>query len=236
MKLPRYGGLPYDISHFRPRVFPIILQVYIEMIPMKRFLRVLIWVLSPILLIWLALTLWVQQPRAMASWTTEPEGEKGKALILYNPDPIYDLDAQLARAFSEGLASQGWASEVAAYETFQDSIPPQQDLCILIANTYNWAPDWPTRHFIERASWLEGQPVVALTLGSGATGRSQRFLEEVLEARRVVLKGSRTYWLLRPNDESRPGEPNVRVARDLVRTWAGHLAAELEKHSGNLSN
>ena len=193
----------------------------------KRFIRVLAWIFGPILLIWLALTLWVQQERSATTWSTQWAGARREALILYNPDPIYNLDAQLARAFSEGLKEAGWACAAASYEAFQDSVPPGKDLYVIIANTYNWAPDWPTRHFVERSSWLEGASVVAITLGSGATERSRRLFEEVLQARRVKLLDSRTFWLLRPNGDSRMEEPNVDVARGLVREWAERLVAGL---------
>ena len=56
-----------------------------------------------------------------------------------------------------------------------------------------------------------------------------RLLEEVLNLRRAQLVDSRTFWLLRPNDESRMEESNVEVARDLVREWAGDLAAGLRQ-------
>ena len=181
------------------------------------------WIFALILLSWLLLTLWVQQGRQATSWSSSPEAAVGSALILYNPDPIYDLDAQLARAFSEGLKEAGWASMGTAYAGIRDSVPPSYDLYVIIANTYNWAPDWPTRHFIENASWLEGKPVVALTLGSGSTARSGRLLEDMLKERRAVLIASRTFWLLRPNDESRLAESNVQVAREIVRAWAGNL-------------
>ena len=223
MKLPRNNQLPNDISHFGRDGFLLIL---LKTILLKRFFRILTWILASLLLLWLVLTLWVQQDRSAVSWTATPEGYESRALILYNPDPIYDLDAQLARAFSEGLERAGWASTVAACTSFQDSIPPRQDLFVIIANTYNWAPDWTIRHFIENASWMEGESVVAITLGSGATERSQRLLEEVLQERRVELIDSRTFWLLRPNDESRLEEPNVQVARELVLEWAETLGKE----------
>jgi hypothetical protein len=220
MKLPRNNQLPNDISHFRPDGFLLILP---KTMLMKQFFRVLAWIFGPFLLIWLVLTLWVQQGRPAVSWTIMPEGAESQALILYNPDPLYDLDAQLARAFSEGLENAGWASTVAACNSFQDSVPPRQDLLVIIANTYNWAPDWTIRHFIENSSWMEGESVVAITLGSGATERSRRLLEEVLKQRSVELVDSRTFWLLRPNDESRLEEPNVQVARELVLEWAETL-------------
>jgi hypothetical protein len=80
---------------------------------------------------------------------------------------------------------------------------------------------------------LEGEAVAAITLGSGATTRSQRLLEEVLHERRVDLIASRNYWLLRPNDDSRLQEPNVKVAGDLVREWATKLGNELERTGNN---
>ena len=203
---------------------------------MKRTFRILTWIFATILLSWLLLTLWVQQGRQATSWRSSPEAAVGRALILYNPDPIYNLDAQLARVFSEGLKEAGWASTGTAYAAIRDSVPPPCDLYVIIANTYNWAPDWPTRHFIDNASWLEGKPVVALTLGSGSTARSGRLLEDMLKERRAVLIDSRAFWLLRPNDESRLEESNVQVAREIVRTWAGNLATELSDQNGPNKN
>ena len=190
---------------------------------MKKFFRIAAWILGPFLAVWLGLTLWVQQGRMAKPQDFPLANARGHALILYNPDPIYDLDAQLAYSYSEGLLKSGWSSSIVTYEGLQDSVPPRYDLYVIIANTYNWAPDWPTRNFIEAASWLEGRPVVAITLGSGATGRSCRLLKEVLQGRRVKLLDARTFWLLRPNDESRMEESNVEVARDLVRTWAENM-------------
>ncbi len=194
---------------------------------MNKFFRIAAWILGLFLLVWLGLTLWVQQGRTGMSWSTSSKGAKSRALILYNPDPFYDLDAQLGRAFSEGLERAGWASTITAYRSLPDSVIPRQDLIVIIANTYNWAPDWTTRHFIENSLWLEGESVVAITLGSGATVRSKRLFEEILQKSRVELIDSRTFWLLRPNDESRPGQPNVQVAREQVLEWSERLGKKL---------
>ncbi|MFZ9004266.1 MAG: hypothetical protein ACO20F_06720 [Robiginitalea sp.] len=73
---------------------------------------------------------------------------------------------------------------------------------------------------------------MAITLGSGSTERSSRLLEELLKARRAELRASRTLWLLRPNEESRLEDSNVRVARDRVRAWARTLALGLSGRNG----
>ena len=69
--------------------------------------------------------------------------------------------------------------------------------------------------------------MVAITLGSGSTTRSKRLLEAALREKGTRLLASETYWLLRPNDESRMEEPNVQVALEKTRRLALEAAAGL---------
>lgn len=194
---------------------------------MKRFLRITIRTLAFILFIWLLLSLWVQQDRTGPQWENKLEYPRGKALLLYNPDPLYNLDEQLAKAVSGGLLEAGWSCRVTTYQDFGDSATGEYDLLLILTNTYNWAPDWPTRRFIENARGLKGKAVVAITVGSGSTERSKRLLEEQLEESGAEVLNSRTFWLLRPNDESRLEEPNVDVAVELAHAWMRSVAEQL---------
>ena len=74
---------------------------------------------------------------------------------------------------------------------------------------------------------------IAITLGSGSTSRSKRMLEDYINGTGAELIASRTYWLLRPNDESRMDESNVAVACDRVYDFAVQISEN--KIAGNLS-
>ena len=191
-------------------------------------IRVVFLLLLGFLLAWSFLTLWVQfTGREM----TDRVGDKGaakEALILFNPDPIYNLDEQVCRAFAEGLAENGFFVELAT-TALPFKATNDFDLYIYCANTYNWAPDWKITRHIKDNPALQGKPAVAITLGAGSTGRSQRLLEQALQQRGVRLLGSQSYWLLRPNDESRMEESNVEVATDMAR----HFGREMGKAFSN---
>jgi len=51
----------------------------------------------------------------------------------------------------------------------------------------------------------------------------------LLSEKKSRLIGSRSFWLMRPNDESRMKESNVQVCLSLVREWAQQIAAKFKK-------
>ena len=181
---------------------------------LKRAVRIVGWSVGIFLLIWGILTLWAEGERPSASWNFGSEPAAGTALIRYNPDLFYNLDHQVSRAFAEGLAEEGWQVDVVTTAGTEGLDPMGYDLYVFCANTYNWAPDRQVSKLIRSASYLRGKPAAAITLGSGSTGRSQRLLEELLLEKGAKLIRSETYWLMKPNDESRPGVPNTQVARE----------------------
>jgi hypothetical protein len=169
-----------------------------------------------ILILWTVLTFWVQYA---GDEKTETFGNKNfatKALIIYNPDPIYNLDEQVCKGFAEGLAENGILAKVTTTKlASEDTVV--YDLYVFCANTYNWAPDWRTLSLIKRYPHLQNKKVVAITLGSGSTSRAKRIVEEAIMGRKAILIGSETYWLLRPNDEKRIKEKNNRIATDMAK-------------------
>lgn len=184
---------------------------------MEQLSRVLLFLLLVIAILWLGLTLWVEREGPPLLHTVGPADAAHQALVVYDPDPIYDLDAQLGEAAAEALVERGFRSMVATVAAAREQ--PTPDLFVLCANTYNWRPDRAITRFIDQRSDLRGRPVVALTLGSGSTEAAQRVLEERITRSGARLIGSRSVWLLRPNDEQQMDRSNVDVARDQVRDW-----------------
>lgn len=151
-----------------------------------------------------------------------------KALVIYNPDLFYNLDEHICIAFAEGLFENGWYSKVATVSLAEKLSEDPFDLYVFCANTYNWAPDWPTRNFIENHSGLRGKNVVAITLGSASTERAQRVLETVIKNKGTHLIGSQVFWLMRPNDESQTEVSNVEIGVEMAREFGNKIGLKLK--------
>lgn len=199
----------------------------------RRVFRIGSKVAAVIAVIWVGLTLWVEMDGPAKSWQVGEEQWTRSALLVYDPDPIYDLDRQVCQAFAEGLAEQGIRSTVATVAAAEDIELARPDLFVLCANTYNWRPDRSIVHYVERTASLKGASVVALTLGSGSTEAAQRAFEERIRAVGARIIASRSSWLMRPNDEARLEEGNVAVAIDRTRRWAAEL--DVPERSGGLT-
>ncbi|MET6989937.1 hypothetical protein [Sediminicola arcticus] len=171
-----------------------------------------IWIVSVILLLWGLLTFLSQQKRGEKTFSFGPISSNQKALIIYNPDLFYDLDEQVCTSFAKGLIEKGWAAKVVTIAAAERLNEEPVDLYVFCANTYNWAPDWPTSRFIKRQNNLENKNVIAITLGSGSTNRAQRLLEHKLTQKKVHLLDSQIFWLMRPNEEPSTDKTNVGVA------------------------
>lgn len=195
---------------------------------MSRFLRITLRIVIGIALFWGILTFFVQgEGPAFSSDFGELDAEKN-ALILYDPDPFYDLDAQVCLGMSETISAEGWRVQVKSVKAARQASLTDYDLYIFCANTYNWAPDRALVQLIKDWPALAGENAMAITLGSGSTARSQRLLEETLQAREVNLMDSHSLWLMRPNDEERMEERNVDVAVSMAQDWAKELIASAD--------
>ncbi|NNF81992.1 MAG: hypothetical protein HKM99_04565 [Flavobacteriaceae bacterium] len=169
-----------------------------------------------VLLVWTGLTIWGQYSGKDFIYEFKAETELGSALIVFNPDPVYNLDEQVCKSFATGLQERNISSTVATVKSAMEQINDDFDLYVFCVNTYNWTPDWRLTNYIKEHPNLENARVIALTVGAGATMRAQRKLEWHLSDKGADLLGSEMYWLLKPNDENRMKERNVVVANELA--------------------
>lgn len=197
---------------------------------MKKTRRILLVVVSLILILWLALTIWAEKTGTEKAMLVGTEGNKGTALIVYDPDPFYNLDEQLCESFASTMAANDWKVCIETVAAALKSTDTAYSLYVLCANTYNWSPDWAIQDFVKNTHGLENKNVVAITIGGGSTIRSQRIFEELIKSRKANLLDSKSFWLWKPNDENRMKEPNTKVANDMVKNWAGQIALKLNNN------
>lgn len=181
-----------------------------------------------ILGIWGILTIWTEMPGPAKSWQYGNTNNIKKVLIVYDPDPIYNLDEQLCRAFGQAMSEHHIQATVATVKAMKELPTTGYDIYMLCANTYNWRPDMAITGFVKKHPELKGKPVAALTIGSGSTKESKAAFDRLLKEKGTDLVDSRTLWLMRPNDESRVKEPNVQVAISMTQQWAEELAKKLQ--------
>lgn len=166
------------------------------------------------LLLWTALTIWVEI-EGPAKWTQLGSPvDSLKVLVVYDPDPIYNLDEQICNEIARGIASGNIEVIVASVAATHENIIANFDAIVVCANTYNWAPDWAITRFIKSNPQFETLPVVAVTVGSGSTSASHHRLNKLLGSRGADVIDEHEWWLMRPNDKLRMEEENVKIAKE----------------------
>jgi hypothetical protein len=193
---------------------------------MRRFRN---WILIPALIvaaIWFGLTIWVEKEGPARKWELVAVNIEGAAVVVFDPDPIYNLDEQVCKSFATALTKNGWQVTIATVAAAR-SIDASYDLYVLCANTYNWAPDRSIVEYI-KSTLPNNKPVVAITLGAGSTKQSQRKLEELIRRKGSRLIASGSYWLWRPNAEEKTKRSNVEVAVEGVYNWADSITRSLQ--------
>lgn len=180
---------------------------------------------------WTALTVWAERAGPKRSWQLGSQSAKERALIVYDPDPFYNLDEQVSRAFGRALADGGMRVTVVSVAAADMDADQPIDLYVFCANTYNWRPDWAVSGFIQKQVNLAGKSVVAITLGGGSTEGAQKALETLIRDKQANLLDSRSLWLFKPNDESRMGESNIAVTVSMAYAWGEAIAKQLRTNS-----
>jgi len=194
---------------------------------MKKPFRLVYYTATIISLGWCILTVMVEINGPEKSWDFGDKDARESVLIVYDPDPFYNLDEQVCLAFATVLAKQGMRVKVASVSAAKDLEFSGFNVYVFCANTYNWAPDWALTRYIKEQKSLNKKPVIAVTLGSGSTRISQKKLEQLIIRTEGRIIDSRSFWLMRPNDEAQTKESNVQIALSRVRNWAELLAPKI---------
>lgn len=150
-------------------------------------------------------------------------GTANRALILFHPSRDAHFSDELSISLAEGLKAAGFSVHRATLTSDTPSAFEGYALIAVVSNTFWWTPDLPTLRYLERARF-NGVNAIGVIGGGGATERSQRMLDEALRKTGANVIGTRSLWLWRPNDESRPGEPNKQVALQLANAFAVEAA------------
>lgn len=196
---------------------------------MKKFMKMILKILIIILAIWIVLTIISEAEGKKYMFEFGEKKDSLKVLIVYDPDPFYNLDQQVCESFAKSIAANGWFAQVASVSAAKQIDASQYNLYVFCANTYNWSPDWAITGFIKKNVSLKNKNVVAITLGGGSTERSKTVFEKLIKEQGADLIGSQTYWLWRPNDESQPTKSNVKVAVEMAGQFAGKIAHQISK-------
>lgn len=157
---------------------------------------------------------------AEANYNYEVLGEEGqtRALILFHPSREAHFSDDLSLALAEGLRAAGFSVYRAPMTRNTPAAPKEYALIAIVSNTYWWTPDLPTLRYLARAR-LQGVRTIGLIAGAGATRRSQRILDEALRKTGSNVMQTRSFWLFRPNDETRMSERNREVALQLAKQF-----------------
>ncbi|MEO7982435.1 MAG: hypothetical protein ABI688_00005 [Bacteroidota bacterium] len=181
-------------------------------------------IIATIIAFWTLLAFWVQLEGPSRFKQFGSPASTQSALIVYDPDPIYNLDQKVCEAFAEGLSARGWKVTVASVRSAKKNSDTPFQLYLFCANTYYWRPDWAICRYIKSHPSISGKNVLALTLGAGSTGSSQKKLEHLLLVQQVNLVDSRTTWLWRPNENTGTHLSNTQSAVNKAWKWAIEIA------------
>lgn len=155
------------------------------------------------------------------------------ALLLFHPSRDARFSDDLSLALADGLKAAGFSVHRATTTRHTPDAPNDYALVAVVCNTYWWSPDLPTQRYLARARFND-IPAIGLIGGAGATGRSEQMLKDALQQTGAKVLQTRSFWIMRPNDEDRSNEPNRQVALQLARQL-GMETARFVQTSGKSS-
>lgn len=155
-----------------------------------------------------------------AGYKHEVLGGEGKikALVLFHPSRDAHFSEDLSLALADGLKAAGFSVHRATLTRDTPGAPKDYALVAVVCNTFWWTPDLPTLRYLARAR-LDGIQAIGLIGGAGSTDRSQRMLDEALRKTGANVIRTRSFWISRPNDETRMNEPNRQVALQMAKQF-----------------
>ena len=188
--------------------------------------RIVVGLAVTLALAWAVISIVVERESEYVLETLGGGAGRGKALVLYHPSRDAHFSDDLSLALAQGLMGAGFEVDRATVTSTTPPRPSGYALIGVVSNTYYWTPDLPTLRYLRRAR-LEGLPVVGVIGGAGSTARSRRVLEEALRGTGAAVIHVRSFWLWRPNDETRPNKPNRQVALDLAKQLGTETGARV---------
>jgi hypothetical protein len=141
-----------------------------------------------------------------------------RALVIYHPSRDARFSDEISMAVAQGLKDAGFAVDRETTTSSTSAKPQGYTVIAVVANTFWFQPDRPTLRYLARAR-LDGIKAIGLTCGAGSTDRSERLLSEALKKTGANLFETRSYWISRPNDETRIEAQNRAVAIEKARAF-----------------
>jgi hypothetical protein len=141
-----------------------------------------------------------------------------RALVLYHPSRDAGFSDEISLAVAQGLKDAGFAVDRETTTSSTSAKPQGYAVIAVVANTFWFQPDRPTLRYLARAR-LEEVKAIGLICGAGSTDRSERLLSEALMKTGANLVETRSYWISRPNDETRIEAQNRAVAIEKARAF-----------------
>jgi hypothetical protein len=195
----------------------------------RKIIRYLLATAILVIVGWTALTIYVETAGPSREWILQSESSTRNAIVVFDPDPFYNLDEQICISFGKALSENGFKVQVATVAAAKQFKSTEIDVIVYCANTYNWRPDWAITNYIHNSEELyTGKKCVAVTLGAGSTESSQKHFEQVITNAGGKLIGSYSLWLWRPNDETKMESPNVEVAVAMAYDWGKQVANKIK--------
>lgn len=139
---------------------------------------------------------WANQPVVSDVTRFNPDGETGRALVVYHPGRS-DLQQRAVTGFVEGLSAAGWQVDLTTASD-QAPAPAGYDLLVIGAQSYTWAPAHPVQDYLRRAGDLHGLPVVALLSGLGETGPANDVMRNLIAEVNGNAVALYNVWQMRP--------------------------------------
>lgn len=136
-------------------------------LPVRRLLRRAALVAAGILGVGLAIVSVMVQTEG--DYVLEDLGGDGprRAPVLYHPSRDARFSDDLSLAVARGLQEVGLSVHRATVTSGTPRQPQGYTMIVVVANTYYWTPDRPTRRYLARAR-LDGTPVLGLMAGAGS--------------------------------------------------------------------
>lgn len=199
-------------------------------------IKITLYILATIVIVWTLISIFVQVKSSKEKFITLNAEGKKQALIVYDPDPFYNFDEQISQAIAEGLSQHDWKTTISTVAAALKEDTENYRLYVFCSNTYNFAPDRAISDFIINHTDLENKATVAVSLGGGSTELAHRILKQkITEQKNGQLIDDASFWLMRPNDDSRLEESNIQVALEKASKFGENIGIKMNNFPAETS-